>query len=117
MAHLPILVCRILGEPYQDDRIVALGKDSKTPPWVILVFDMDGDRECLLVVNAIIAAAFVRAGSPLAGRYFRFTAGSIRDGKNYRDIDVMELEWDDDPESGDGYLETSHNESKEASNG
>jgi hypothetical protein len=96
MAHLPTLTCKVLGEPYIDQKITALGKDTKTAPTVILVLNLDTNQEALLVVNTLIASAFERAGSPLTGRYFQFLAKGIRDGKNYRDIDVTEMEWDDD---------------------
>ena len=96
MAHLPTLTCKILSEPYRDEKITALGKDTKIAPTVILVYDLDAEKEGLLVVNAIIASAFERAGGSLTGRYFNFTAGTIREGKNYRDIDVTELQWAED---------------------
>jgi hypothetical protein len=96
MAHLPILTCRIVGEPYQDDKIIAVGKDVKQAPTVVRVFNLDTNDEALLVVNALIASAFERAGYPLTGRYFQMRAGTIREGKNYRDIDVSEMEAPDE---------------------
>jgi hypothetical protein len=95
MAHLPTLTCQILSEPYTDDKITALGKDTTTAPVVVLVRNLDTDQEALLVVNALIASAFQRAGGSLIGRYFQFIAGTVREGKNYRDIDVTEMQIDD----------------------
>lgn len=61
---------------------------------MVLIHDIEADSQALLVVNALIASAFERAGSPLTGRYFKFSSRGIRDGKNYRDIDVYEMEED-----------------------
>jgi len=92
MAHLPLLVARILSDPYQDEKITALGKDSAIAPTVVKIFNLDTQEEALLVVNVLIASAFERAGKPLVGRLFRFVGGEVRDGKRYRDIDVCEME-------------------------
>jgi len=92
MAHTPLLVARMLGEPYTDTHIITLGKDQDKPPLVILVYNFDNDREEILVINSLIASAFQRAEPPLKGRIFRFESRGIRDGKNYRDIDVSEME-------------------------
>lgn len=97
MAHRPELTCVMMSEPFQDAMIQAVGKDAKIPPTLILVFNLDEQAEALLVVNALMASAFQRAGGPLTGRFFHFQAGEIRAGKNYRDITVTELE-----ETGEG---------------
>lgn len=94
MAHLPILTALILGEIYTEDKIKAAGKDVQVAPKVILVRNLETNEDALLVVNAIMASAFERAGSPLTGRIFQFRAGTIRDGKTYRDIDVTEMEYE-----------------------
>ena len=94
MAHTPLLVAEMLGEPYQDPKIIALGKDTKIAPTVIHVRNMDDQSEALLVVNTLIASAFERAGGELKGRIFQFRSQGIRDGKNYRDIHVTEMELD-----------------------
>lgn len=91
MAHVPLLTAEILGEPYVDENIKALGKDTKVAPTVVLVMDLDDNTEKLLVVNAIIASALGKAGYPITGRFFQFRAGTIREGKAYRDIDVTEM--------------------------
>jgi hypothetical protein len=96
MAHLPLLMCKILGEPYQDEKITAAGKDQMLAPVVVRVLNLDTSEEALLVVNAIIASAFTRAVPPLTGRYFQFRSSGIRDGKKYRDIDVCEMEFVND---------------------
>lgn len=81
-----------MEEPHQDDNIKALGKDTGVVPTVCLVHDLDSRLDCLLVVNAIIASAFQRSGYPVTGKFFKFVAGTIREGKAYRDIDVTEME-------------------------
>jgi hypothetical protein len=92
MAHLPTLTCRILSEPYVDDKIAVLGKDATSKPTVVRVHNLDTDSEALLVVNTLIASAFERAVPPLTGRIFQLKSAGIRDGKQYRDIDVSEME-------------------------
>lgn len=91
MAHEAKIVARMLGEPYVDTKIKALGKDSNSAPTVISILDYDTEKEALLVVNTIIMSAFEASGFPVTGKIFSFTAGTIREGKNYRDIDVVEM--------------------------
>jgi hypothetical protein len=98
-------MCRILGEPYQDEKITAAGKDQMMTPTVVKVLNLDTQSEALLVVNAIIASAFARAIPPLTGRYFQFKSSGIRDGKKYRDIDVCEMEYEQPTDEAMAYIE------------
>lgn len=95
MAHTPLLTCEILDEPHVDDKIKALGKDTQSAPTVVLVKDLDTDEQALLVVNTIIMSAFERSGLPVKGKVFQFRAGTIREGKTYRDIDVTEMKYEE----------------------
>lgn len=92
MAHLPLLLCEALSEPYQDEQIAVMGTDNKSIPTVIKIRDLDDNEVKLLVVNTIIASAFQRAIPPLTGRFFLLKGGTIREGKRYRDINVTEME-------------------------
>lgn len=94
MAHTALLTCRVLGEPYIDEQITALGKDTNTKPTVVLICDLDDNAQKLLVCNAIILSAFRKAGMPITNRIFQLRAGNIREGKNYRDIHVVEMEYE-----------------------
>jgi hypothetical protein len=88
--------------------------EVEQPTTVVDILDLETGEECLLICNALIKTAFERAcgkllppppaeagqeqallaprwESPLTGRYFAMQSGEIRDGKRYRDIDIVEL--------------------------
>ena len=92
LAHTPIMVIKILSEPHEADFIIEVAGKKDSKPTVIECLNLDTDERGLLIVNAIMASAFLKAQPPLTGRYFKLTSRNIREGKKYRDIDVVELE-------------------------
>lgn len=92
MAHTIRLVVEVLEEPKEAEFIVELPGKKDSKPTVIKVRNLDTGEIGLLIVNAIIGSALQRVEKPLIGKYFQFSARDIREGKKYRDIDVVEME-------------------------
>lgn len=94
MAHLKILTCEVLGEMYTADIVLGIGKEAEGKPTVVKVFDLDTESEGLLICNEIIKSAFIKATDGYVGKFFQLRSGEIRDGKRYRDIDIVLMEED-----------------------
>lgn len=94
MAHLASLTVQATSEPYEADFVLQLPGKDDSKPTVIKVTNMDDGEDAVLILNSIMLSSLLRAGGPLTGRFFKFTANGIREGKNYRDIDVEELQED-----------------------
>lgn len=91
MAHLPTLTVRAESEPYEADFVLALPGKDDSKPTVMKVTNMDDGEVAVLILNSIMLSSLLRAGGSLTGRFFKFTANGIREGKNYRDIEVEEM--------------------------
>lgn len=94
MAHLASLTVQATSEPYEADFVLQLPGKDDSKPTVIKVTNMDDGEDAVLILNSIMLSSLQRAGGSLTGRFFKFTANGIREGKNYRDIDVEELQED-----------------------
>lgn len=66
------------------------GEQQEVPAIEVRLMPLGEER--MLICNVVMASAFRRAGTPLAGRYFAMRAGEIKEGKHYRQIDIVELE-------------------------
>src|SRR5579859_583302 len=92
MAHLASLICRADSEIFEADFNVEIPGKADSKPQVMRIWDIEKDCAALLILNTIMLSSLLRSGDKLEGRYFKFTSGGQRDGKQYRDIVVEELE-------------------------
>lgn len=92
MSHTPMMVCLMLGEIKEAEFIIDIPGKPDSKPQVIHCLNADDGIEGLLIVNAIMASALKRDGKPLTGRAFKFVAHDIREGKKYRDVEVIEID-------------------------
>jgi hypothetical protein len=92
LPRLGQVICQTLSELYEVPMPSMADKAATTMTPVIDILDVVSGQAYLLICNALVKSAFVRAGAPLAGRYFAMRAGDIVAGKRYRKCDVWELE-------------------------
>lgn len=91
MAHLKELAVELITEPYEAHIALPTRKEGAGPTKVVDVVNLETGEEGMLILGSLISSAFQRAGSPLKGRFFALRSGTIREGKRYRDVDVVEL--------------------------
>lgn len=94
MAHLKILTCEVLEGFYEAEISTGLGKEATAKPYVCKVCNLDTDEQGLLIANAIIRSAFEGVEGGYVGKVFQLRSGEIRDGKKYRDIDIVLMQED-----------------------
>lgn len=87
-----MLAVAIMSEMYERDIPVAGKTELGQKTTLVEVTDLETGEESTLICNALIKSALERAVAPIAGRFFAMRAGEIRDGKRYRDVDVVELQ-------------------------
>lgn len=92
MAHTPILVCLVKGEPVTMHITTGVGKEKSADPTVVPIVNLDTGEDGLLICNTIILSAFSKIEGGVTGKYFSLRSSGIRDGKAYRDIDIVEME-------------------------
>lgn len=98
MAHLAVVIVLILDEIHEADFIVEMPGKADSRPKVITVTNIGDDTEnCktgedgILIVNSIMESALTKAGGSLIGRMFKISSKGMREGKQYRDIDITEM--------------------------
>lgn len=96
MAHTPILVCLVEGEPVTMHITTGVGKEKSADPTVVPILNLDTGEDGLLICNTIILSAFSKIEGGVTGKYFSLRSSGIRDGKAYRDIDIVEMEMDEE---------------------
>ena len=57
----------------------------------IPIYDVVREQHFLLICNALLVSALMRAVPPLVNRFFAAKSGPIKEGKRYRTIDCFEV--------------------------
>lgn len=94
LSHTPIMLIEVLGEMYEAEMSIGEASDKAGKPTVCLVLNLDTDSEGLLICNEIVKSSFIKVEGGYVNKVFRLEAGSIREGKRYRDIDITLMEED-----------------------
>lgn len=95
IAHSLILTVQATGEIFKSD-IEIKAINSKDPfPLVLPCINLETQENSLLISNAIIVSTLNKVEGGYIGKYFRFEAGNIRDGKTYRDCKITLMELDE----------------------
>jgi hypothetical protein len=92
IARLGEVVCQVTGELEVITMPPRGGNGEKSTAWAVPILDVVHNTEYLLIANAVIVGALKRSGEPLAGKYYAMRAGELHKGKNFRHVDVVELE-------------------------
>jgi hypothetical protein len=83
---------------YIGDITTGMGKEADNKPTLVKVLNLDTNEIGLLIANSIIKSTFEAVEGGYVGKVFQLRAGDIRDGKKYRDIDIVLMEeefWQD----------------------
>jgi len=91
LAHTRELAFQAQGEMYQAELAITSKVTADPLTWVLNVVNLETGEEGMLICSAVLRAALTRDSLPLNGRYFAVRAGIIREGKRYRDVDLVEL--------------------------
>lgn len=96
MSHTPTLLIRAEGEPHEADFTLAIPGKPDSKPLVLGCCNLDTDEKGLLVLNALMSSALARAGGLINGRIFEFKANGKKEGKDYLDVKVTEMDESDE---------------------
>lgn len=92
ISHAKELLVTVTAEMYKYDLPVK-GRSEKMQPATILEgTDAETGEEIMLICNSMMESALTRAGAPLVGRTFAFREQGMKADKNYRVVDVVEVE-------------------------
>lgn len=92
ISHCKEIMVTVTQEMYAYE-LPTKGRSDKMQPATILEgTDAESGEEILLILNAMMKSALERAGAPLIGRTFAFREQGVRADKNYRVVDVVEVE-------------------------
>lgn len=92
LSHTPLMLVEVKAEMYEADMSIGEVSEKAGKPTVCLVLNLDTEMEGLLICNEIVKSTFMRVPDGYVGKVFRLEAGQIRDGKKYRDIDIVLME-------------------------
>lgn len=90
MARTDDLFAKILS-PVVTKHIESFGKGENGEVDLIRVMNLADNNEYDLICSAIIKSILTEYGD-FVGKSFRFVAGTIPEGKNYRLVDIYEIE-------------------------
>lgn len=94
IAHTPIMMVQVIEAMYLADITVGVGKEAEQKPTVCKVLSLDTETEGLLICNKIIQSALEKVEGGYVGKVFSLRGQDIRDGKRYRDVDIVLMEED-----------------------
>ena len=90
LQHQPHLYVRIVGQPTRVKAgELARSEDGSIP--VIPVVNLESGEEGMLILPTVLERVLADAG-PLVGKQYEIEDRGIREGKNYRDVRVWEIE-------------------------
>lgn len=92
VAHKGIITAQILGQMYIGDMEIGQFGENAGKPTLCKVLDLDDEKQGLLICNEIIKSSLERVDGGYIDKVFQFRAGEIREGKRYRDIEVLLME-------------------------
>ena len=90
-AHTPNLAVRVTGPLYEKVMPTFSKREDKAVE-LLPVVNLDTGEEGDLIINTIMHNVFSEYGDSIVGRSFEIVTGKIREGKDYRDTKIYELE-------------------------
>ncbi len=90
LGHTPHLFVRITG-PLRSEKMPQLSRNEDGTVQVIPIADLETGEAGLLLCVTVLASALERAGD-YVGKSYEILSAEPREGKNYREVRVWEIE-------------------------
>ena len=90
-AHQDHLFIHVVGE-IVETLMPGLSSDPTKPVKVMRVINLDTGEEGNLLVLSVLESTLNRQEGGYVGKDYEVVTGEVRDGKDYRDVDIYRLE-------------------------
>lgn len=94
LKHQPTLAVKITAAIMETDISFSEVQNTTQKPRVVECINLETGEEGMLIASAVVESSLMRnyADGSYVGKCFLFQAGTIKEGKKYRTVQVYEIE-------------------------